>query len=160
MSARPFSVGPVIERLRARVSKGDDGLRMVAGRADYASVRRLGDFPAPAGYVLLAKEKGVRTEQGMSMPGEQYPLAQVMSVTFAVIHAFRNYRQLEGDALREELELRVGLTRDQLLGWTPDVAGGRACELLTGDLGAYDNAVALWTDLYATQHLIQPEISP
>ena len=159
MSAAPFNVGLVIARLHARVPKTEDGLRHVGGRADYASVRRLGDFPAPAAYVLLAKERGVRTEHGMSFPGEQHPIAQAMKVTFAVVTAVRNYRQLEGDELRDELQERSGLVRDQLLGWTPDVLGGSACELLAGDLGAYDNAVALWTDLFSTQHIIQPEIS-
>lgn len=160
MSAVPFDVGLVIRRLRERIPRSDDGLRHVAGRGDYASVRRLGDFPAPAAYVLLAREKGVGTQSGMSMPGEQYPMAQTMKVTFAVVLAVRNYRQLEGDELRDDLHARCALVRNQLLGWTPDVPGGRACELQAGDLSAYDSAVALWTDLYSTHHIIQPEIAP
>ena len=158
MSAAPFDVGQVIDRLRTRVDKKD--LRLVASRADYGSVRNLGDFPAPAAYVLLAKEKGRSTRDGLSIPGEQHAIAQVMDVQFAVVLAVRNYRQLEGEALRDELRDRARLVRNQLLGWTPDVPGGRACQLLGGDLGAYDAAVALWTELYSTQHIIQPEIDP
>lgn len=158
MSAEPFDVGLVIARIRSRVGHTD--LRHVAGRGDYDSVKKLADFPAPAAYVLLAKEKGQPTKDGMSIPGEQHPIAQAVSVSFAVVMAVRNYRQLEGDELRDEMRQCSGLVRNQILGWAPDVPGGRACQLLSGDLGAHDNAVALWTDLYSTQHIIQPEIAP
>lgn len=156
MSAAPFDIGLVIERIAA----ADTGLRSVQGSADYAQIKRLQDFPAPCGYVVLAQERPTQTKSGISMPGQQTPLAQMVQVTFGVITAVRNYRQMQGDALRNELREQIGAIRNTLLGWTPPVSGGRALQLHQGDLGDYDNAVALWIDVYRTQHAIKPEIKP
>jgi hypothetical protein len=158
MSAAPFDTGLIITRLRAPLLPGT--LRLVGGSADYASVSRLQDFPAPCAYVLLGRERGIAVKTGQNLPGQQYPIAQMLAVTFAVAMVFRNYRQLEGDELRNELRDQVGAVRNRLLGWTPPVPGGRACDLLQGDLVAYDAGIALWTDIWRTQQSIKPEIAP
>ncbi len=134
-------------------------LRKIGGSADLAAVRQLGDHPAPCAYVLLGRERGEKTSSGISLPGKQTPLAQALSVTFGVVMAFRNVRQLQGDELRDELRDQVGAVRDRLLGWTPAVNGGRACELLQGDLTNFDASIALWTDVWRTQHIVKPRIT-
>lgn len=156
MSAGPFDTGLVETRLRERAT----GLRLVGGSADYRSVKQLQDFPAPCGYVVLAREKAVKTKTGISLPGKQTELAQQVVATIAVILAVRNYRQLEGDDLRNELRDQLDQIRNPLLGWTPPVSGGRAFQLVTGDLSDYDASTALWTDIYQTEHIIKPEIQP
>lgn len=165
MSTQPFDVGLVIARLREKVPQPP--LRLIGGSADFAplasslsSTGVLKDFPAPCAYVLLGREKAVETKSGISESGKQTPLAQRVEVTFAVAVAFRNYRQLEGEDLRNELRDQLGAIRKPLLGWTPSVTGGRACQLVQGDLTAYDGTYALWTDVWKTQHIIQAEITP
>ena len=157
MSATPFDTGLILTRLRAPLP---GALRLVGGSADYASIEQLQDFPAPCAYVLLGRERGTQIASGQSLPNVQHAVAQMMAVTFGVVMAFRNYRQLEGTELRNELRDQVGAVRDRLLGWTPPVSGGRACELLQGDLVAYDAGTAVWTDVWRTQHVIKPEIAP
>lgn len=159
MSAQPFDVGLVIERLRQRaITK--DGLRLVEGRGEYAQIRALNDFPAPCAYVLLAKETARPTDVGAAMPGQQVSVGQFVQVGIGIALAFRNHRGLAGDELRDELNLQVGKVRNYLLGWTPDVPGALPLQLIGGDLEDYDASVALWTDRYLTQHFIQPEIAP
>lgn len=158
MSAAPFDVTPVIERLQARVVSAD-GMRLVGSGADYAQVRALADFPTPCCYVLLAFERGIKTRSGMSEPGMQHPIAQQMLVGLGIVMAFRNYRGLQGTELRDELRVQVGAVRNQLLGWTPPVSGGVQMQLESGDLEDYDASVALWADRWTTQHFIQPEIA-
>jgi len=152
ISAAPFDTGLVITWLRKTLP---GGLRKVGGAADYASVRNLGDYPAPCAYVLLAAERGQRLDDLCGPPGAQLALAQMMDVTFAVVMAFRNYRQLTGDDLRNELRDQVGAVRARLLGWTPTLCGAVPCQLERGDLGSYDAAVATWIDVWRTQHLIK-----
>lgn len=159
MSAAPFDVGAVIERLRARAISAT-GLRLVEGRAAYAQLRSLQDFPAPCAYVLLAAESAVRTASGQSIPGTQCDIGQTVQVGIGVVMAFRNHRGLAGDELRDELNAQVGAVRNHLLGWTPPVPGGQQLQLLGGTLDDYDASVALWSDRYRTQHVIQPEITP
>ncbi|MEI2428690.1 hypothetical protein RDV84_00180 [Lysobacter yananisis] len=155
MSAAPFDVGLVLSRLQA----ADTGMREWGGRADYRSVTRLQDYPAPCGYVILARERGLQTKTGQSFPGKQTPgFAQITAVTFAVVMVVQNYRQFEGADLRDELREGLGKVRNPLLGWTPPVAGGRACDLIQGDLTNYDSSIAVWTDIWSTQHVIKPEI--
>ena len=158
MSARPFDVQLVITRLVD--AKAAIGLREIRGRADYAQVRSLQDFPAPCGYVLLATETATETKTGQSLPNVQNPLAQVVRVQFGIAMAFRNERGFAGDELRDELLEKVGSVRDRLLGWTPPVAGGRQLQLNGGDLVDYDASTALWIDKWQTQHILKPEISP
>lgn len=152
MSAQPFNVGLVIDRLRPVTTA-----RQWGGVTDYASITKLQDFPAPCGYVVLARERALQTKSGQSSPGRQTPMAQVVVVTFGVVMAVRNYRQLEGSDLRDELLEQLGQVRSILMGWTPPVDGGRACQLLQGELTDYDASVALWTDVWQTQHIIKPE---
>lgn len=151
MSAAPFDVKPVVARIKDAVP----ALRQVGRAGDYASVRSLGDFPVPAAYVLLAREKAQETKSGISMPGQQTKMAQVVPVNFGVVVAVRNYREQAGEQLADELLEILGAIRDALLGWTPPGNGTRACQLLQGDLTQYDRATALWTDVWRTQHIIK-----
>lgn len=156
-STLPFDIGLVIERLRAPLP---GTLRQIGGSADFAAIKLLRDFPAPCAYVLLAREKAGKSSSGISIPGQQSPRSQILNVTFGVVMAFRNYRQLEGDDLRNELRDQVGAVRAVLLGWTPPVASGIGCELIQGDLTDYDAGIALWTDTWRTQHAIDIGASP
>lgn len=156
MSTTPFDVELVRARLRERVPAPT--LRKVEGAADYAAVAALKDFPTPCCYVLLAREQPMQTKSGISMPGQQTKLAQLVEVTFAVVTACRNYREQRGAQVIDELRVLLGKIRAPLLGWTPPVNGGRACQLVEGYLEDYDNATALWIDVWQTQAILQPEI--
>lgn len=158
MSLTPFDVSLVIDRLQAAVGK--NALRLVSGSADYASVDKLSDFAPPCAFVLLARERGIETASGSSLPGQQRRLPQRMEVTFGVVLAVRHYRQTRGHALRDELGAQLARVRGLLLGWTPPLPGARACQLLQGDLTDYDHSTALWIDVWRTQHVIQPENTP
>lgn len=155
MSTAPFDIGPVVDRLQQRVQS----LRLVGTSSDYAQVRALSDFPAPCAYVVLAYERAIQTKTGMSLPGQQQPLAQRMAVGLGIVMVFRNYRGLEGSELRDELREQVGAVRSVLLGWTPPVSGGVQLQLEGGDLEDYNASTALWSDRWLTQHTIKPEIS-
>jgi len=156
MSLGPFDPAPVIARIKASVGE----LRQVRGVSDYAAVTSLLDFTPPEAFVYTAAETGVETKSGMSLPGKQTPIAQQMQVVLGVVVVARNYREQRGDQLRDELLGFVGKVRAPLLGWTPPVNGGRALQLLRGDLADYDKSTALWVDYWTTQHIIKPEITP
>lgn len=156
MSTQPFDIGLVRDRIRQGVS--DKELRQVQGSADYAAVQALRDFPAPCCYVLLAREMPLETKTGASIPGQQARLAQLVEVNFAVVSVCRNYREQRGAQVIDELRILLGKVRQPLLGWTPPIAGGRACQLIEGNLEDYDAATALWVDVWKTQALLQPEI--
>lgn len=158
MSVEPFNVEPVIRRLRDRTSPQE--LREVGGRGDYAAIRNLKGFPTPAVFVLLARERATRTPEGGAMPGEQVSVAQVVDVRFATVLGARNFRRLSGEELRDEMRTQAALVRRHLLGWVPDLPGAISCQLVSGDLGAYDNETALWTDVWSTQHVITSESAP
>ncbi|ASK91053.1 hypothetical protein KWH04_01155 [Xanthomonas campestris pv. trichodesmae] len=154
MSAAPFDVGLVITRLQAA---GTD-LRKIQGATDYAAVRSLQDFPAPCAYVLLGRDTATQTKTGTSLPGKQTPLQQALEVHFGVVVLARNYREQRGAQVSDVLRDLLGQVRNALLGWTPPVAGGRACQLVSGNLEDYDNATAMWIDVWQTQQIIKPEI--
>jgi hypothetical protein len=151
MSATPFNVQPIIDRLHDQVP----GLRHVAGAADFAAVTRLADFPAPCAYVLLAREQvDAPPKPGHAEHGQQIPLQQRAQVSFGVVVVARNYRAGRGAQVADELSAVLGQVRSALLGYVPDVAGARPCHLQRGDLTRYDASTALWTDVYQTQHFI------
>jgi hypothetical protein len=151
MSATPFDVQPIIDRLQARVSV----LRQVAGAADFASVSNLSDFPAPCAYVLLARElPDAPSPPGHAERGQQIPLQQRVPASFGVVVVARNYRAGRGAQMADELRTVLGQVRAALLGYVPDVAGARPCYLQRGELTRYDASTALWTDVYQTQHFI------
>ncbi len=157
MSTAPFDTGLVIARLEPLLDE-EESIRKIGGSADLAAVANLADFPAPCAYVYLVHERGKETSSGTCFPGQQTALAQVMEVTVAVVMAFRNYRQItDSDELRNELAHQVGAVRGRLLGWTPKLQGARALQLDRGDLTAFDAGVAVWTDVWRTQHAIKPK---
>ncbi|MBS0212311.1 MAG: hypothetical protein JSR26_03905 [Proteobacteria bacterium] len=156
-STQPFDVGLVIARLSSPLP---GTLKMVAGSADFAAITLLRNFPAPCAYVLLARERAKPAATGSNIPGTQSRRQQIVTVTFGVVMALRNYRQLEGDALRNELRDQIAAVRAPLLGWTPPLPCAIGCELVQGDLTDYDAGMALWTDQWRTQHAIDNGVSP
>lgn len=150
MSALPLDMAPIAARLKQLVP----ALRLVGLLAEYASIRNLSDFPAPCGYVVLGNDVGAKNSPGHAPRGQVAKVGQMLTDTFAVIIAARNYREQHSGQLVDELRTLVGATRGALLGYVPDVPGARAIELIRGGLLEYDAGVAVWQDLYQTQHSI------
>ena len=150
MSALPLNVAPIADRLK----QGVPALRLVGLLAEYASIRTLSDFPAPCGYVVLAGDAGAKNQPGHAPRGQVAKVGQVLTDTFAVIIATRNYREQQSGQLVDELRALVGASRNALLGFVPDEPGARAIEFVRGALLEYDAGVAVWQDLYQTQHSI------
>lgn len=152
MNAAPFDIAPVV----ARIKNGVPTLRQVGRAADYASVRSLGDFPAPCAFVLLAREKADTYVSGHAMPGTSVHVAQPTHVTFGVVVAVRNYRESgAGAQSADELSETLGAIRNVLLGWVPDVPGAVPCQLVQGDLKDYDRGTTLWVDTFQTKHILR-----
>jgi len=151
MSAAPFNVQPIIDRLQTQVS----ALRQVSGAADFAAVTSLADFPAPCAYVLLACEQmDEPPKTGHAERGRQMAQQQRAIVSFGVVVVARNYRAGRGAQVADELRTVLGQVRAAVMGYVPDCAGARPCRLQRGDLTRYDASTALWTDVYQTQHFI------
>ena len=77
-----------------------------------------------------------------------------ISATVGVVLAVSNYRDTRGAETVEELTPLLGKVRAALMGWTPDIIGGRPFQFLQGDVLDYDASTLLWTDVYQTQHFI------
>ena len=142
MSAAPFDVDLVIGRLRAQVPE----LQLVEGAGAYAAIRSLGDFRTPSAYVLLVNE---RSDGDVPKGGRQRALA-----TFGVVLAVRSYRDQVSAAAMNDVSPLVGRIRDLLIGWQPEIQGGRPCQWLQGDVLDYDASTLLWCDVFKTQHFI------
>lgn len=142
MSAAPFDVDQVIGRLRAQVPE----LQLVEGAGAYAAIRSLGDFRPPSAFVLLVNE---RSDGEVPKGGRQRALA-----TFGVVLAVRNYRDQIGAAAMNDVSPLVGRIRDLIIGWQPEIQGGRPCQWLQGDVLDYDASTLLWCDVFKTQHFI------
>lgn len=150
MSFAPFNVQPVADRIRAQVA----GLRLVGLAADYAAVKSLRDFTPPSVFVVLAQEKFQENPPGHGQRGEQVKVSQRGSVAVGVVIVGRNYREQHGAQLSGEMNALIGSVRAKLSGWVPDVPGARPFELQRGDLLQYDDATALWCDVWTTATLI------
>lgn len=150
MSAAPFDVSLIADRLRSQVS----ALRSVGFAADYAAVNRLQDFTAPCAYVVLANERGMPQPIGHAPRGQQVKARQMVRVTFGVVLVVRNYRDQRGEEIKDELKTLLEATRTAVMGYVPDTDGARPCEFVAGDLQDYDASTALWVDVYQTQHSI------
>lgn len=153
MNYAPFDVLPVADRLRAKVT----GLRLIGLAADYATVKNLRDFNPPSAYVVLAQERFEPRETGQAIRGQQRALMQRSRVTLGVIVAARNYREQAGAQLSGTLRELLQEVRAAVGGWTPDVPGARPLQLQRGDLLQYDEATALWCDVWTTQSFIGAE---
>lgn len=153
MSFAPFDVQPIADRLRAQVPE----LRVVGLAADYAAVKSLRDFTPPSAYVVLAQETFESNPPGHGKRGEQVALTQRGSVAVGVVVAARNYRQQQGGQLSAEMRALLDRVRGCLHGLVPDVSGARPLQLLRGDLLQYDDATALWCDVWKTQTSIGSE---
>ena len=151
MSTEPFDLRPIQERLRTTVPS----LRSVQGAADYAAITGLRDFPVPCAYVVLAKEQGAPQPPGNAVRGQVMPVSQSVEVAFGVVLVVRNYREQRGDQVADELRQYIGLVRQALIGYVPDVQGARACQFIQGELLDYDASMALWVESYKTQHSIR-----
>lgn len=141
MSSAPFDTAPVIERVQDLVP----GLQQVRGSADYGAVSSIRDFRVPEAFVMVARERGKPN------PGNH---RQATTVQFAVVVAVRNYGYKRGMPAMADASPLIGEIREALIGWIPDVAGGRGCEWLEGHVLDYDAGTLLWSDLFKTQHFI------
>lgn len=150
MSFAPFDVQPVVARLRAQVP----ALRLVGVAADYAAVKSLRDFTPPSVYVVLAQETFEPGATGHAVRGQQASGMQRGKVAIGVIVAARNYREQAGAQLAGTLNELLQAVRASLAGWVPDTAGARPLQLTRGDLLQYDDATALWCDVWQTQSFI------
>jgi hypothetical protein len=163
MSFGPFDVRLVIERLRQTepdAPVGDEAdlrLRQLGMAADYAAVKSLRDFAAPCVYVLLAREQFDVRPPGFGERGAQVPGVQSGTVQIGVVLAARNYREEGGAQLSDEFQSLLGSIRSRLAGWVPDCAGAKPLQLVQGDLLQYDNATALWCDVWMTKTNIGAE---
>lgn len=155
MSYAPFDVQQVVDRLNATVPTS--ALRLVGVAADYAAVKTLRDFPTPCCYVLLARERFADHPPGHGRRGEQVAMTQRADVTLGLVVAARNYREQRGAPIGPALNELLGQIRASLGGWVPDAPGARPLNLVQGDLLQYDDATALWSDVWHTQTLIGPE---
>ena len=150
----PFDTGLIETRLRDALVGAGQPLRQVAGAADYRAVKALKDFPAPCAYVVLDNEAMQPHPAGNAPRGVQVAMGQIVPVVFGVAIAVRNYREQRGAQMKDGLRDVVGRVRGRLLGWVPDVRGGRPCRLQRGYVDDYDDATLLWIDMYQTQHSI------
>ncbi|KAF1009061.1 MAG: hypothetical protein GAK28_00694 [Luteibacter sp.] len=153
MSTAPFDVNVVVERLRESELQDvgpDSRLREIGMAADYAAVKNLRDFVTPSAFVLLAREQFDPQPPSFGLPGQQVTSVQSGTVTIGVVIAARNYREQGGAQLSGEFELLLGSVRARLLGWVPPIAGARPLQLRQGELLQYDNATALWCDVWST----------
>lgn len=155
MNFAPFDVQLVVDRIKARVPS--PALRQVGMAADYAAVKNLRDFPAPCAYVLLAREKFGDHQPGFSPRGTQVAMTQRGDVTLGIVVAARNYRDQRGGQLSPALTDLLGQIRAALQGWVPDAPGARPLNLLQGDLLQYDDATALWSDVWHTTTFVGAE---
>lgn len=155
MSAAPFDVDLVRERLVAAKLLENQTLRSIKGAADYHAVQSLQDFPVPCAYLVLAREKAVSQQQGVAPPGQQVPSSQIAYASFAVVVAARNYRDQRGEQVTQDLQAVLAAIRGALIGWVPDLPGARACQFVQGDMQDYNASIALWADIYQTQHIIK-----
>ncbi|MGA7437655.1 MAG: hypothetical protein WBW32_05950 [Luteibacter sp.] len=164
MSFGPFDVRLVTERLRvlelgdpSAAGNPDAQLRKVGVAADYAAVKSLRDFPAPCVYVLLAREQFEPRAPTFGQRGQQVPGVQSGVVQIGVVLAARNYREEGGAQLTDEFQALLGSLRSRLMGWVPDCPGAKPLQLVQGDLLQYDNATALWCDVWMTKTNIGAE---
>lgn len=146
MASAPFDHNLIIERLRQRLPAG----YTLGGAADLAAITALRDFRPPHVFVVLAQETPVARQGGA--PGAA--ARQVAIVHFGVTLAVRNFRDNRGAAAGDDLNTRLGIVRDALIGWTPPVPLGRDCQLVQGKVLDYDANTLVWADLYQTQHAI------
>lgn len=145
MESKPFPISCIIERLRVAISPDD--LDEVGSAAQYASIKDIKSFRPKTAFVLLAQERwdGEPPKAGR----------QRMIVNFGVVTAVQNYRDTrKGAETAEELNPLIGAVRDALIGWSPDVSGGRAIGLMEGGVLDFDENTLLWIDVYQTQHFI------
>lgn len=164
MSFGPFDVRLVVDRLRVLELGNPDAsgdpdaqLRKIGMAADYAAMKNLRDFPAPCVYVLLAREQFDPRPPTFGQRGEQVPGVQSGTVQIGVVLAARNYRMEGGDQLSDEFQALLAAVRSRLMGWVPDCPGAKPLQLVQGDLLQYDNATALWCDVWMTKTNIGAE---
>lgn len=142
----PFDVDPVIAHLRTQVN----GLRDVAGSADFATAVASTSPVVPAAYVLLASERA------NASAGAAGIAVQSIQVRFAVVVACRSYRVAErGMNASAELRDLVGQVRSNLLGRTPPgfTAGqAQSVDLVSGALLSYSSATLWWQEIYSTTY--------
>lgn len=143
----PLDVSPIMLRLQNTL--GTD-LRSVGTAADYAAVQELRGFTTPSAFVVLADEQPVTDPQ--AGPGSRARTRQQVLATVGVILAVRNYRTQAGAAAMAEVSPLIGMARDALIGWSPDLALMKQLQWQRGGVLDYDANTLLWIDVYNTTH--------
>lgn len=146
MSNTPFDHRQVIELLKSAVPS----LRALGTAADFQAIKRLGDFPTPAAYVLLAEEAGEPKPAGNTSG----PVRQKIGALFGVVIAVRSYRYEQLADVTDDLHSILDQVRGALIGWTPDLPLARGTQFVTGKTLDSDDTTLLWGEIYATQHSI------
>jgi hypothetical protein len=144
VSSTPFPIAQVIERIKAQVPD----LQKVEGAAEYAAITDLKDFRPPCAFAILVRE---RADAAQVAAGRQRAL-----VNFGVVIVVKNYRDIRGQQTGEAAGPLIGLVRDALIGWMPDIQGARPCKWLQGDVLDYDKSTLLWSEVFETQMFIGP----
>lgn len=142
MSANPFGMQQVIDRIKSQVS----ALQLVEGAAEYAAISNIKDFRTPCAYALLVSERG----DGKGSEGAQ----QRANVVFGVVIADRNYRDTRGHETMQQASPIIGLVRSALIGWMPVEQGARKVTWVQGDVLDWDDNTLVWADVFTTQHFI------
>lgn len=150
MSSAPFDFMQVVRLLESEVS----GFQKIGGAADYALITKLADYRTPSAYVIVPQENARPNPTGNSMPGERSKVKQLVTVTFGVVVAVRNFRYDKGQVATQDANPLIGLVREAIMGWTPSLPLARACQFVSGRVIDYDKDTLLWADIYQTQHSI------
>lgn len=142
MSAGPFDIGVVIDRLQAQASL----LKSVQGAAELAAALQSGAPQTPAGFVLLA------TEQAPDSFGSSEAHVQNIGTRINVALAVRNYRVADlGAQVKDDLNAVIAQVRGALLGWAPDTDHS-GFDFSGGRLESYTNATVWWVEVYALNY--------
>ncbi len=157
MSFAPFDIDLVVAQLQQVVRAGT--LKSVGKTADFATIKKLADFPAPCAYVVIAREKA---KPNASTTGAQQDVSsQHVIATFGVIIAVRDYRAIErGGQVTDQLNSVLGAVRGALIGWVPKLLGARPVQFVEGNTNDYDQATVLWSEVYSIQHTISQRNIP
>lgn len=143
MNSNPFNLLLVIDRLKPLMPKP---VSVIGSVIEYNKITDLSGFTTPALYVVPASEVG-KPNQGVGH--------QRADVIFGVIVVVQNYQYSNISPMLHEKDPLIGLVRDQLMGWVPDVPGGRGVEWLRGDVLDYNSSALVWLETYQTAQFIR-----
>ena len=144
-----MSLAPIDPRLViTRLATLGNTLQTIGAAADFQAVKTLSGFRTPSAFVVLADEQGVPKPTG-----HNGPVRQLVSATFGIVVAVRNYRYDEAEKA-DALNPILAAVRGAIIGWTPNLPMARACQFLAGQPLDSDSSTLLWGDIYQTQYAI------